>query len=435
MVALFAIAVSLVGSFPVLTTFVLVLPILQLQKVNIQIKIGWLILITLCIALIYSLIPTLLKFHFLQLLLSGAISNMQNFVSITAILFLCANTAIILSIKHVVKYLSIGAINTSTYFILLNQILKHSKKTNNNMSIEQNLPQQTNLPEQQTPKSNSLIIKGIITGVLILVMLIPTLFINNLISERENRQKEVVKEVSSKWAAAQTLSAPFITVPYSTQYTNTDGKLKTSSTNLILLADQLNVQATINPEIRPRSIYKVLLYKSIINFNGSFKPDWPADINIANIDFTKAKLCFALSDYKGIEEEIFINYNGIKYLLNPTLPITDFGEVGLSVPMATNVEQLKLGAAFNMQLKLKGSEQLHFLPLSSNSLFNIKSGWPNPSFDGNSLPNTRTYNDSGFTASWKFNRANLPFGTVLKEGVLKATNTAFGVTLVQPADQ
>jgi inner membrane protein len=88
-----------------------------------------------------------------------------------------------------------------------------------------------------------------------------------------------------------------------------------------------------------------------------------------------------------------------------------------------------------MQLKVKGSEQLHFLPLSSSSKFDISSTWASPSFDGNSLPNKREYNDSGFTAKWNFNRANLPFGTVIKEGTFKANSTAFGVSLVQPADQ
>lgn len=292
-------------------------------------------------------------------------------------------------------------------------------------------------PQQQSVSSNanSILIKGIITGVLILVMLIPTLFINNLITERENRQKEVVKEVSSKWAEAQTLSAPFITVPYYTKLVDTDGKLKSITANLILLADKLEVNGNIKPEVRPRSIYKVLLYKSDISFTGSFKPDWPTDIDIANVDFANAKLCFALSDYKGIEEEIFINYDSQKLLLNPGLPITDLGEVGLSVPIALNAEQLKKAVPFSMQLKLKGSEQLHFLPLSTNSKFYISSTWASPSFDGNCLPNERKYNESGFNAKWNFNRANLPFGTVVKAGALKANQTAFGVSLVQPADQ
>jgi inner membrane protein len=115
--------------------------------------------------------------------------------------------------------------------------------------------------------------------------------------------------------------------------------------------------------------------------------------------------------------------------------VQDLGEVGLSVPIKLSAEALKGSIPFAMQLKLKGSEQLHFLPLSSNSKFEILSTWTSPSFDGNSLPNEWKYIDTGFKAKWNFIKANLPFGTVVREGSLKAASTAFGVSLVQPADQ
>jgi inner membrane protein len=189
------------------------------------------------------------------------------------------------------------------------------------------------------------------------------------------------------------------------------------------------------PEERPRSIYKVLLYRTALNFSGSFKPSWPIDINSANIDFANAKLCFSLTDFKGIEEEVMVEFNSQKLMLDPGLPVNDLGDVGLSVPINISVETMSVGIKFNMDVKLKGSEQLHFIPMSVNSKFSVSSAWPNPSFDGNSLPTQRTVNDSGFNAQWSFNRANLAFGTVVKTGALKIGTTAFGVSLVQPADQ
>ncbi len=47
---------------------------------------------------------------------------------------------------------------------------------------------------------NKALTKGLLTGGLILLMLIPTFFISNLVDEREQRQHAVVKDVSSKWA-------------------------------------------------------------------------------------------------------------------------------------------------------------------------------------------------------------------------------------------
>ena len=52
-----------------------------------------------------------------------------------------------------------------------------------------------------------------------------------------------------------------------------------------------------------------------------------------------------------------------------------------------------------MQLKIKGSERLHFIPLSGNSNFDIKSTWKDPKFDGSNLPGTRDVNEQGFQAN------------------------------------
>lgn len=303
---------------------------------------------------------------------------------------------------------------------------------NQEQPSSENPSQHYSAPQSQ---SNKLLIKGIITGVLILLMLIPTFFINNIITEREQRQKEVVKEVSSKWATAQTISGPYLVVPYNDTSLSTEGKILIIKKQLILLSNELDVNGTIFPEERPRSIYKVLLYKSDIKLSGIFKPNWPVDINATNLDLSNAKLCFGISDFKGIEEEIRINFNKQILAFTPGLPINDLGEIGLSVAVSLTPEMLQGGVPFDMQVKLKGSEQLHFMPLAANSRFNVKSSWPNPSFDGNSLPNDRQVNDSGFSAKWNFNQGNLPFGTVIRQGVVKNTNLNFGVSMVQPADQ
>ena len=72
--------------------------------------------------------------------------------------------------------------------------------------------------ETQTPLSfwqkNKLMLKSFFIGFLILVLLIPTFSIMFLVQDRESRRNEVVKEVSSKWASAQTLTGPFLVVPY-----------------------------------------------------------------------------------------------------------------------------------------------------------------------------------------------------------------------------
>src|SRR5690242_4639544 len=93
--------------------------------------------------------------------------------------------------------------------------------------------------------SNKILYKGIITAVLILLMLIPMMFIQDLVKEREQRQKEVVDEVSSKWATAQTVTTPYLAVPYKDTLSK---KVK----HLIILSENLNVTGNVIPEERTR---------------------------------------------------------------------------------------------------------------------------------------------------------------------------------------
>ena len=62
-------------------------------------------------------------------------------------------------------------------------------------------------------KTNIFFKIGIIV-VIVLLLLIPTAMIRGLIREREYTQKDAIQEVSSKWGEEQTLSGPYVTVPY-----------------------------------------------------------------------------------------------------------------------------------------------------------------------------------------------------------------------------
>lgn len=282
---------------------------------------------------------------------------------------------------------------------------------------------------------NRILIKGLITGGLILLMMIPSIFIFNLVQERKDRQAEIVKEVSSKWAGAQKISGPFLSIPYVDTISNYDGKVTSQRTKLLVLPTKLEMDGSLTPEYRPRSIYKVMLYKSQSVFKGNFLPEFPQDINYANVDFANARLCFALSDFKGVEQEISASVNGKSVTLRPGLPVADFGDKGLSAPISLTSDDLKKGVSFELNAKLKGSEQLHYYPLAASGTYRLISPWPNPSFDGNALPGSKKVNDSSFAAEWTFNQGNLPFAPVLRAGTADTKNLPFGVTLVQPVDQ
>ena len=120
-------------------------------------------------------------------------------------------------------------------------------------------------------QKNKLIIKAFFIGFLILALLIPTFSIMFLVMDREQRRREVVQEVSSKWASAQTVTGPFLAIPYYEQQTGANNLVTNKKKYLYLLPDELNINGKILPQIRHRSIFKVPVYSSNLQLSGKFK--------------------------------------------------------------------------------------------------------------------------------------------------------------------
>lgn len=404
-----------VGSLPVLLILPFLIRLIEFLKIDRSLKIRMLIGTLFIICLSYATLCGIVIRSFEY----TAIEFFQIVLYAFAALAGSSLTATLLSLKRIRHYFT----SYSTQTLL---------QTTHNMSTTQDYNPHW---EAQEKHSNKLIIKGGITGALILLMLIPTLFISNLVSEREDRQKAVTKEVSSKWAASQTLGGPYLVLPYSVHATDEKGMITTITRELFLLPEKLDINGTIFPETRPRSIYKVLLYKATLSSIGHFIPQLPKDLPLNDVHWNEARICQGLSDFKGIEESIIIQFNGKQYELTPGLPSAKLDSIGLSAPVVFGPENLGKNNPFSFQLKLKGSEQLHFLPLSANSHFSLKSGWSSPSFDGNYLPSKKNVSDKGFEATWIFNKANLPFGTSFNTFNTNKDNLSFGVTMLQPSDQ
>jgi len=439
---------SILCSLPVFIILILSLPWIA-QRKNIEQKTKLQLLYLVCFI---STMPYALLYGLINSDSEHWLTNFIYHCSLASLgLFLCSLIAISIIHKSINNYFLSSQINN---FMEQNQFQDATNFGNTNQ--DSNIKPSTNWKNKK-PESNSankILFKGVVTGALILLMLIPTVLVKDLVSEREKRQQEVVKDVTNGWSTQQTLSGPYLYIPY--QVKENEGLVKK---HLYLLPENLNVNGTINPEIRPRSIYKILLYRSNIKTTGNFKIQLPKDIEPSSLELSEAKICYGISDFKGIEEKMNISFNGTKYDLAPGLPTKqietiatpvgdnqeeyvrtatatkDVEAIGLSANVVLTLEDLQKALNFDIQLKIKGSERLHFIPLSGNSNFDIKSTWKDPKFDGSNLPSTRDVNELGFTAKWSFNNANLPFGTVLKDLNFNKQNLAFGVSMVQPADQ
>jgi inner membrane protein len=409
----------MIGGFPVFILLAMVLPFLKRISESFNTRVSLTILLCGACALLYGIVFTGFTFPW-----SGGAdfwsSSIKFMLGITGVLFTGSLITLWFSQKQMQSYFTGGPITS--------------------LSNQQSYMETTNYPGDQYPenkssRSNRILIKGAVTAALIGIMMIPTVYINELVRERQSNQEAVVKEVNSRWSEAQTLTGPYIYLPFKATGTDAAGKPVETTQHILIIPDNLHVTGQIDHEIRVRSIYKVLLYRASLLNKGDIVLQVPKELSQNLIQWQDARICFGISDFKGIEEKLIIRFNGVDNELSPGLPTGEVDEKGLSAPVVLSPADIGKSIAFSMNIKIKGSEMLHFVPLSGNSDFTVRSTWPNPSFDGNNLPTERTVTPDGFTAKWVFNKANLPFGTVLKDFKFDQSALAFGVTMVQPADQ
>ncbi len=284
-------------------------------------------------------------------------------------------------------------------------------------------------------EKNKIIIKGIVIGILILVMLLPKSFVDGLISERKARQEQVIKETNFKWAQAQTISGPVLLVPYLENVKGKDGKIMQERRNAYFLPEKLEIQSKILPEKRHRSLFEVTLYKSISSVNGSFALPNMEDLQIAkeNVLWNEAQILLHISDPRGLEDEVIINWNGTPLKLNPGVPQNDLWDNGMNAKIPAG--QVLFGD-FSIKLQMKGSEKLNFLPLGKVTNVAVTSPWKTPASDGNYLPvNAPVVDQNGFSAHWKIMEVSRSFPQSWKNGKQPLDEAAFGISLLDPTNE
>lgn len=281
---------------------------------------------------------------------------------------------------------------------------------------------------------NKTLLKGFLIGFLILLMLIPAAIVSNLVSERQERQAEVVKEVSSKWAGEQTIIGPIVIVPYKV-YVQQGSATIAKTMYLNLLPESLLINGNAIPEVRRRSLYTVMLYRSDIELSGSFNPSEVQRWNIApqDIMWEQSKLVLGLNDARGLEEEVVLNWDNTKKTMEAGVINSGVVSSGLNTSVAFDSAGK---ASFNVRIKLKGSSRLYFTPVGKTTEVNLKSAWKSPAFDGQYLPDKpAVISADGFNAHWKILQVSRNYPQCWPSGnTYEVEKSAFGVKLIQPAD-
>lgn len=281
-------------------------------------------------------------------------------------------------------------------------------------------------------KKESIALRIILVGCLIVLLLIPLWMIQFIISERQVYRNEAVREISKSWAAPQVIAGPILTVVTNLDHKDKSGTKTQSKKRSFYLPENLSVEAKVVPEKRYRGIYSAIVYKTDLMIKGNFDlKKLKEKINDPN--FAESYLSFNIEDPKGIQEKVTIKWDEVIQSVNPGLIDNNVFKNGFHSEVLINKE--KFVSSFQINLTLNGVDDLSFVPIGKNTEVNISSSWSNPSFVGKFLPAKREIGEDGFRASWSINHFNREFPQEWESQKYDVFKDKFGVKFVIPADE
>lgn len=287
---------------------------------------------------------------------------------------------------------------------------------------------------------NQITFKLIIIAVITLFLLVLSIMVGGLISERELIQKDAVEEVSKKWSGEQIIIGPIISIPYYKyvkEISENGNKEKIVQTieYYHFLPSELNVNGDIKPEKRYRGIYEVIVYNSNIILKGKFKNlnFSTSEILKNNLLLDRAEFVIGINDLKGIEKVVELDWGNKNILFNPGVTSNDVVKSGINANIKINPNDSSV-YNFAITLDLKGSQLLYFTPVGKVTDVELNSNWQNPSFGGKYLPDKRNISSKGFKANWNILHLNRNYPQVWIGSQHKIEKSSFGVDLILPVN-
>lgn len=281
----------------------------------------------------------------------------------------------------------------------------------------------------------SVLLRMVLIGGLTIALLVPSVLIIGLINDRETTRDSAVKEVGDRWGNAQTIAGPILTVPYRVPSYTVKDRVVYSTQLAHFLPESLVVSADIQPEVRTRGMYEIVLYSSRIRLTGCFAPPSFAQLGIPSEDilWDKAFLTLGISDLKGVKEGVKVQIDDQTLVADPGVNADEVLTTGINVHPA--LRQSSRTLPVSATLDLNGSGQLTFVPVGKETRVTATSAWSSPSFIGNTLPVQRTVHDGKFTADWKVLHLNRNFPQQWTGKQYDISQTSFGVKLLLPVNE
>lgn len=271
--------------------------------------------------------------------------------------------------------------------------------------------------------------KMIMVGMLTLVLLIPLVFVQELITERSIRQKEVVSETTSKWGGNIYFNGPILKIPYY----NTSTK---SREYAYFFPNELknNTQVKMEKPLE-RGIFKSNVFTTQMNFSGNYKETNFAShgIRAEDVYWNQAKIIIRTTNLKSLKDEVKLNI-GNQVLTFEPVNGSERDSVESLETIPFDYKNLQ-NSNFKFDISFNGSKQIKMVPIGKTTSVKMQSDWQSPNFNGFFSPSNRNVTSGGFQADWKVLHFNRPFAQQYFDALPELTNYCLSVDFINPVDE
>jgi inner membrane protein len=290
----------------------------------------------------------------------------------------------------------------------------------------------------QKAAGESVLLRLLFLGFLVLVLQIPIAHIEGTIRERQQTREGAVAEVTGTWGGQQTLAGPFLAVPYVQRWVHADKSEGSAVRVAYFLPERLVVSGSVVTERRHRGIFDVPVYLATLSISGELREPAADAFPVPQDDvfWDRAALVVGLSP-KGLQEPVILSWDDARLPLEPGRDQAAFLPAGVHVPRIPLQKRAQAAHTFSFTVKLGGAGELFFLPFGRETAVDLRAAWPDPGFTGAWLPESREVSSAGFAAKWLVPHLGRNFPqawTNAEHGWATLAASSFGVAFKSPTD-
>jgi len=237
--------------------------------------------------------------------------------------------------------------------------------------------------------------------------------VSNIVYNRLDYKREAEQSIGQSHAGAQLLAGPSLLIETTEKWQESvmvnegnNSRLKTlektETAHHVVLPESLEIVGDVQIEPKRRGIFSVNTYTANLTLKGVWRIPTEASLPVSHAGMLKmnnsAQTLISVSEARGLRSvSLMVDGQALEIA-----PETDRVGGLPSARASLNIREL-VGkeVPFLANIQLVGTEAIAFLPLGKQNIAQLKSNWPDPAFEGATLPIEKKIDEQGFSAKWQ----------------------------------